>query len=99
MKEQRKIDSLRRIVIPADFFKELNFSKYQIVEISMRYGKICISKFQKKNFAKKPFIGIIRKLDSVNRVVIPPEYLELLELHPCDTIDLELESNSIIIKK
>lgn len=87
-----KINSLRRVKIPTYLLKELNFSKRQEVEISLQYGKICIRKFENQDLQTRPFVEIVRNLDPEGRVVIPSEYLNLLEFNLGDVVNLELEN-------
>ena len=96
---EKKIDSFRRVKIPTCFFKEQNFSERQPLEISIQFGEICIEKFQKETVQTKPFTGIVRNLDSVHRIVIPSEYLDILDLKPGTNVNLEVTGNLIKIKK
>ncbi len=96
---RRKLDSLRRLSLPANFLNALNLSKGQATEISIQYGKICIAKFENQDLQTKPFIGIIRNLDSQDRIVIPSEYINLLQFNCGDFVNLELENGFIKIKK
>lgn len=96
---QRKIDHLRRILIPINLFKELEFSERQKVELSIEYGELFIRKFQEENWQTRPFVGLVRSIDALHRVVIPAEYLQLLEITPGDIVNLELKESSIKISK
>ena len=44
-------------------------------------------------------IGIIRKLDSLGRIVIPKEMRELLEINSEDAVEITQEADRIILKK
>lgn len=92
---QRKIDSLRRVAIPSIFVKKLGFTMWQEVEITIEYGEICIRKFEKKNIQERPFVGIVRSLDEVNHVVIPAEYLKVLEIKKDTMVFVTLENGTI----
>ena len=97
---QRKIDALKRLVIPSKFFKELEFTEQQEVQIFIERGKLSIQKFQRENWQDQPFVGIVRSIDKSHRVCIPIEFLNLLEtIHSGDIVNLELENTSIKIKK
>lgn len=96
---QRKIESSGKIYIPIKFFRSLNFSKNQEVEIIMEYGAICIKKFSRKNLRYKSYVGIVRRLDNKQRVSIPWEYLRLMHLKEGDTFDTMYDGGKIIIFK
>ncbi len=95
---QRKIDQLRRVVIPSKFFKELAFCEKQEIEIFMKHDELFIRKFQRENWQTQSFVGIVRSIDSAHRIVIPSEYLRLLEIIPRDIVFLKLENGCIKIK-
>lgn len=96
---QRKIDSLGRLVIPSKFFKELEFSEGQEVEVFIEHGELSIRKFQRENWQAQPFVGIVRSIDKCHRICIPIEFFDLLEkIQPEDIVNLEIENGSIKIK-
>lgn len=97
--KQRKFDNLRRLYIPIQFFNELGLSQNQEMEITMEYGEVCIKKFQREDIQNKQFIGHIRKLDELHRIVIPIEYVQLLQLKPGNKITLNMEKGAISLKK
>lgn len=99
MTMKTKLNSLRRIRIPLKIFNKLDFSDGQAVEISIQYGEICVVKFQKEDLHTRPFIGIVRYLDSSLRFGLPTEYLDLLDLHLGDMVYLEVVNDVIKIKK
>lgn len=91
----RSLDSLGRVVIPNEFFKELELSPAQEMEITIEYGEICIKKFQSEDFKSRPFVGFVRKLDVLHRVVIPSEYLNLLEIERKNMLALRMENGVV----
>lgn len=96
---QRNIDQHGRILIPNKFFKELEFSERQNVEVFIEHGKLSIRKFQRENWQARPFVGVVRSIDEFHRLTIPAEYFHLLEkINPGDIVDLELKNGSIQIK-
>ena len=76
----RRIDHLRRIVIPSKLRNELKFEKYQEVEITIEYGCICIKAFNSSNINEKSYIGIVRRIDELGRICIPADYLNVLKI-------------------
>lgn len=98
--EKRKITKGRRLNIPSKFLDELELSaEWQEVELTIEYGKICIKKFERENIQKKPYIGIVRELDDLRRVVIPAEYLRVLKIEIGDIIQLRLEDKVIKVQR
>lgn len=76
------------------------FVTYHILlNLLIEYGKICIKKFERENIQKKPYIGIVRELDDLRRVVIPAEYLRVLEIEIGDIIQLRLEDKVIKVQR
>ena len=96
---QKKLDALRRVVIPAEFRKKLLFTELQAVEIAISFGEIHVVKFQEENWQTKPFLGIVRNLDALGRLCIPSEYLDFLDLAPKNWVNVELKNCSIRIQK
>lgn len=98
--EKRKITKGRRLNIPSKFLDELELSaEWQEVELTIEYGKICIKKFERENIQKKPYIGIVRELDDLRRVVIPAEYLRVLGIERGDILQLRLEGKVIKVQR
>lgn len=93
----RTLDKLRRICIPKDFLNNLNIWSY--VELTIEYGQICIKKFEFNDLKSRRFIGIVRKIDSLNRIVIPMEYLSILGISTEKQILMYLEDNMIKIQE
>ncbi len=95
----RKFDALGRLVIPAKICHELQFEKSQKVEITIEYGKICIKKYKQRDIQKVPYLGIIRALDSLNRVVIPSEYVRVCKIEKGDNLKISMLGEKIEISK
>lgn len=92
---ERKMDRLGRIGIPSKVSKKLGFLENQELEITIEYGEICIKKFQREDVQKKQYVGIVRKMDPVNRVCIPREYLDVLKIEPGNDVCLTVEDGII----
>ena len=43
--------------------------------------------------------GIIRRIDSTGRIVIPIEFLKVLGIEYLDKVEILLEGNQVIVKK
>ena len=93
----RKMDKLRRIVIPNDVYMRLKLKEYQNMEMTIEYGCICIRVHNEKDIEKRPYVGIVRGLDQLHRIVIPKEYLKVLNLKENTRFVMELEGKTIRI--
>ncbi|MBE5822259.1 MAG: hypothetical protein E7311_06730 [Clostridiales bacterium] len=96
---KRKILSAGRFVIPRKFASKLGIKKFENLEISVKYGDLCISKFDNENLKRKAHVGIIRKPNSDLIIQIPKEYMKLLKLKEDDFVECYLRENKIIICK
>lgn len=96
---ERKLDNLGRIVIPKSFFRKLNFSEWQEVEITIEYGKICVKAYKDDGMEKRPYVGVVRGLDQLHRLTIPTEYLKILDMEKRIYYKLSLGAGKIIISK
>lgn len=94
---KRKLDKLNRICIPIKFFNVLGLSQNQEMEIIFEYGQISIKKFKRENIQERSYIGIIRRLDNLHRLVIPTEYLSLQGITPGEMITVTMENEKIKI--
>lgn len=96
----RKVDTLGRLHIPKKISTRLGLVECDSVEITIEYGKICIKKFQENiDINAMPYIGIVRNVSLVNRVVIPKDYLYTLKITPNTDLDLVLDGNVLRISK
>lgn len=76
----RRLDGLRRVVIPIEIYRELEFQDWQEVEITIEYGKICVKKYEHQDIKQVPYIGMVRRLDNLHRIVIPIEYMMVCKI-------------------
>lgn len=93
----KRIDSLRRLVIPKKICTKFNMKEYQELELTIEYGHICIKIFDSNDISKRPYVGIVRKLDSLNRIVIPAEYLKCLEITQYTLLSMDIVNDKIVI--
>ena len=96
---ERKLDSIGRIIIPINIFRNLNFSKWQDVEITIEYGKICIKSYEDKDVEKRPYVGVVRCIDHLRRVTIPREYLKTLNMDIKTYYEVSEEGEKVVISK
>ncbi len=99
-RQQRDIEKdCGRITLPAVFLKKLQLEPHQPAELSFEYGKICIRKYEEnKDYIKSlPYFGIMRLIRQGNRISVPKEYLELLDIGSNSTVDIVLNGSQIEI--
>lgn len=99
MKTTRKIDRKGRLFIPKKLCHRFNFEEHQKVEISVEYGCLCIKKFRPLGFENRPFIGVIKNYTSQNGVILPMEYLNLLDIPLDSYVSLNVSDNKIKISR
>lgn len=95
---KRRISNFNRLCIPQKFCKALDFAPCEQVEITIEYGFLCIKKFNPHEINKKPYIGIVKKLDLQHSVRLPSSYLDLLNMKPHDYVKLEVDLDRKKIK-
>lgn len=98
LKFERCKCALGRIRIPAEFMREMDATIDDLFEIQFCFGKICVSKYNPKTFMIRPFVGIVRGLDSLGRIVIPKEYWDLIEFQGKRKVYLYLERDKMIVE-
>lgn len=92
---KQKIDKLMRFHIPSKVTKGLNIVVGDELELTIEYGNICIKRFESSNIKKRAYIGTVRKLNKVNRIQIPIEFLRILEIELEDTFEIVVEKGKI----
>lgn len=93
----RKIDKVGRICIPKRYLEPLEINRRQEMEITIEYGKIYVKKFSKDNLKERQYVGIVRRIDSINRIIIPVEFLKLLNIGYEKYVLLDLKDDKIQI--
>lgn len=90
-------DKCGRIHIPSHFLKEMGLSKRDEVQVSIEYGRICVRKFEREKLRQYSHIGIVRKLDNLDRICIPREYWLLFNAENARTVDIYLKDKTMLI--
>ena len=82
------IDKIGRVIIPRAFRSKMGlmyqskWDKCKWVEISLEHGEICVRAFDNTTpIEERPFVGIVRPLDHLGRVIVPMEYRQLLGIY------------------
>ena len=86
-----------RVHIPVHFLKEMGLSTRDEVQVSIEHGKICVRKFEREKLRQYKNIGIVRKLDKLDRICIPKEYWLLLNAENACMVDIYLKDKTMII--
>lgn len=94
---QRKIDRQGRLYIPIEILKKQNILAGQEMEIIIEYGEICLKKFSRIDLKTRPHVGLVKKIDESNRLVIPIEFLGVLGIKRGAYVTLRLEEDVIKI--
>lgn len=97
--KQQKIDSFRRFVIPKIYFDELHLYVGQTMEITIEHGNICMKPFYMESIKSRPFIGMVRRIDHLHRIVIPAEYMNVVGFLTMKKYDITKENEKIIISE
>ena len=90
-------EAVGRVRIPIQFSKQLGISAGDEVQLIIEYGKICVKKFEREKFKDYSKLGIVRKLDSVDRICVPREYWLLLNAENANEVDIYLDDKTIVI--
>ena len=94
MKEQ-KIYSKGRLTIPKEFREELKIGKWEKMELTIEYGRICIKPYSCSDITQLPYVGIVRMMTEQNRIIIPKEYLEVCGIEENEAVLLSLSGEKI----
>ncbi len=97
----RKVDTLDRIVIPKELCRTLEIGLREPIEIFLEDGLIVIKKHTvaKISASNKGGIGIVRRIDSLDRIVIPKEICRVVGIVPRDSLEIFVEDDKIILSK
>ena len=94
---ERRIDELRRVVIPAELRNTLKWEDKDSLEMYLEKDCVCI---RKPNFEGRiDSVGIIRNLDELGRIVIPKELRDKLDITFKDTVEVFVRKDVVMIKK
>ena len=91
----REIDDLGRFVIPKEIVKNLGITPKQYVDIYTEDEFIVINPIADD----ESVAGLTRRLDSLNRLVIPIEARNMLDINIKDKVSIYLLDNKIYVRK
>ena len=92
----RHVDNLDRIVIPKELCKTLGIEPKGALEIFVNATQIILQKHE-DNGSKTT--GIVRRVDSLDRIVIPKEICKKLGIEPKDALEIFVDETKIVLGK
>ena len=92
----RHVDNLDRIVIPKELCKTLGIEPKGALEIFVNDTQIILQKHE-ENGSKTT--GIVRRVDSLDRIVIPKEICKKLGIEPKDALEIFVDETKIVLGK
>jgi len=96
----RHVDNLDRIVIPKELCKTMDIEPRKPLEIFVSDTQIILQKHEEnapKTGAEST--GIVRRVDSLDRIVIPKEICKKLGIEPKDALEIFVDETKIILSK
>lgn len=96
----RHVDNLDRIVIPKELCKTLGIEPKGALEIFVNDANIILQRHEEsdgKNGTKTT--GIVRRVDTLDRIVIPKEICKKLGIAPKDALEIFVDENKIVLGK
>ena len=98
----RHVDNLDRIVIPKELCNTLGIEPKGALEIFVDGVYIILQKHEGNEGVVKSAkgnTGIVRHVDSLNRIVIPKEICKKLSIEPKDAMEIFVEETQIVLGK
>jgi len=97
----RQVDNLDRVVIPKELCRSLEIEPKTPIEIFIEESKIVLKKHEiAEGTGKcKGNLGIIRRVDGLDRIVIPKEICKILGIEPKNTLEIFVDENRLILGK
>ena len=97
----RQVDKLDRIVIPKELCRTMDISAKSPLEIFIENSRIVLKKHIQTEISasNKNSIGIVRKIDDMDRIVIPKEICKITGIKPKTYLEIFTEDNKILLGK
>lgn len=95
----RHVDKLDRIVIPKELCKNLGIEPKAALEIFVENTRIVLKKHETEGVKNKGGIGVVRRVDSLDRIVIPKEMCKILGVEPGDALEIFVDDTRIFLEK
>lgn len=97
----RHVDNLDRIVIPKELCRTLGIEPKSPLEIFVENSRIVLKKHETPQTASrgKGNTGIVRYVDSLDRIVIPKEICKILSIEPKDALEIYVDDLALVLGK
>ena len=96
----RHVDNLDRIVIPKELCKTMDIEPKGALEIFVNDTQIILQKHEENALkTTTESTGIVRRVDSLDRIVIPKEICKKLGIEPKDALEIFVDETKIILSK
>ena len=96
----RHVDNLDRIVIPKELCKTMGIEPKGALEIFVNEAQIILQKHEDNGLkTDSKSTGIVRRVDSLDRIVIPKEICKKLGIEPKDALEIFVDETKIILGK
>lgn len=92
----RNVDNLDRIVIPKELCKTLGIEPKGALEIFVNESQIILQKHEETS---SKTTGIVRRVDTLDRIVIPKEICKKLGIEPKDALEIFVDETKIVLGK
>lgn len=97
----RHVDNLDRIVIPKELCRSLEIEPKTPIEIFIEDSRIVLKKHETAEGSgkRKGNLGIVRRVDGLDRIVIPKEICKILGIEPKNTLEIFVDDTKLILGK
>lgn len=97
----RHVDRLDRIVIPKELCRTLEIEAKTPLEIFLDGSRIVLKKHDADKLASisKGSLGVVRRVDDLDRIVIPKEICNKLDIFPKDALEIFVDEEKIVLGK
>lgn len=95
----RNVDNLDRIVIPKELCKTLGIEPKGALEIFVDENHIILQRHEPEKKSDSKTTGIVRRVDNLDRIVIPKEICKKLGIEPKNALEIFVDETKIILGK
>ena len=97
----RHVDTLDRIVLPKELCRTLEIQPKDSLEIFIEDLRIVLKKHEFSDISakNKGSLGIIRRVDALDRIVIPKEICKTMGIEPKDSLEIFVDGSKLILGK
>ncbi len=97
----RQVDMLDRIVLPKELCRSLGIEPKDPMEIFIEDWRIVLKKHEISGISAKTkgSLGIIRRVDALDRIVLPKEICKTMGIEPKDSLEIFVDGPKIMLSK